>query len=82
MDYDVGTMPQQLQLGQSSVQHSVSIVNDDVLEMSQETFTLNLQTSQPLVSIMTGFDQALVTITDNDSKSNQNYSEYNLLFIV
>ena len=82
MDYDVGTLPQQLLPGQSSVQHSISIVNDDVLEMTQETFRLDLQTTQLLVSVPAGFSEAVVTITDNDSKLNQNYSEYELLFIV
>ena len=77
MDYTgVGGVMLEIQPGQTSVTHDVTIINDDVTEVSQETFVLNLQTSQPRVSNTSGFDQALVTITDEDSKLHENNSEY------
>ena len=60
-----------LEPGQTSVQHSVSIVDDDVTEVDQETFTLSLGAITPRVNVQSGFGSALVTITDDDSESRQ-----------
>ena len=72
MDYTDSIVTLQLQPGQTDIQHRVTIVDDSVLEMAQETFMLNLQTSKPLVTVVPDFGQALVTIIDDDSKLYQN----------
>ena len=58
----------QLMPGQTSVHGSVIIVNDNVTELSQETFELILHTDQDRVAISTEFDRTVVTIVDDDSK--------------
>ena len=60
-----------LEPGQTSVQHSVSIVDDTVTEVDQETFTLSLGAITPRVNVQSGFGSALVTIADDDSELHQ-----------
>ena len=72
MDYiALGSVHLQLQPGQRSVQYNVPIVNDDVTEMDQETFVLNLRTDQDRVATLNGFDSTIVTVMDEDSKLQQ-----------
>ena len=69
VDYiGLGTVTLQLQPGQTSVQYNVTIVDDSVTEVDQETFTLNLNTNQARVTALAGSNQAVVTITDDDRK--------------
>ena len=53
----------QIQPGQTSVNYSITIVMDDIME-EDETFTLNLETSQSRVSTFPNFSQAIVTISE------------------
>ena len=64
----LGIMHLQLQPGQRSVQYTVTVVNDNVMEVDEEMFTLHLSTDQDRVATLTGFDHFVVTITDDDSK--------------
>ena len=74
MDYiELGTLHLQLQPGQRSIQHRVTIVNDDRTEVYQETFMLDLHTVQDRVSTLTGLGHAVVIITDDDSKACETY---------
>ena len=56
----------QLRPGETNVQY-MTIVNDTETEVS-ETVTLSLQTKQSRVSVLSGFDQTVVTIQDDDCK--------------
>ena len=58
-----------LQPGQTSVSRNITIVNDEVTEMDQETFTLSVQPQTSRVVALPGFSSSVVTITDDDSKS-------------
>ena len=64
----LGIVHLQLQPGQRSVQYTVIIVNDDLMEVDEEMFTLHLSTDQDWVATLTGFDYSVVTIADDDSK--------------
>ena len=73
MDYvGLGIVHLQLQPGQRSVQYSVTVVNDDLMEVDEEKFTLRLSTEQDRVATLTGFDHSVVTIVDDDSKLHKN----------
>ena len=69
LDYiGLGTLSLTIQPGQTSVRHNISIVNDEVTEVDEETFMLQLVSQTERVSVKPGFGSALVTITDDDGK--------------
>ena len=69
VDYSaLGIVTLELQPGETSVGYEVAIIDDNVTEVDQETFTLNLRTEASKVSTLAGFDQVEVTIHDEDSK--------------
>ena len=68
-DYtELGTVELQLWPHQTSIWHNVSIVNDDVTEIGNETFALNIHTDRDRVVILAVLSQVIVTINDDDSK--------------
>ena len=71
-------LPLTIQPGQTSVQYNVTITDDEVTEVYEETFMLNLVPETARVSVLPGFDSAMVTIADDDSKPRQIWCEYKL----
>ena len=64
----LGTLQLTLEPGNQSLQSSVIIVNNIVVENYQEKFTLHLQTNQRTVNVKDAFSNTTVTILDDDSK--------------
>ena len=67
-DYNIESHSVTFSKGNTSVDIPISIIDDQEFENITETFTVSLSTEVPRLQLL---GEAVVTITDNDSKNIQ-----------
>ena len=65
--FDQQIVESKLEPGQTSAQHNITIVSDNMAE-DDETFTLSVRDRTARVSVASGFDETNVTITEKIRK--------------